>query len=531
MLITAGVRAVTLEEIKGDEESNITAVEESAAPLKQVEVSSFSVMPRTITQNQMVDFVLEVKNTGNMATTIEPEIDIYSGTSPVEKVNFAPLVLAAGHNVSLLRSYLVTLDVGEYRVVAKVYYDNRSSYASEVGTLSVVAERERVEGGLKNETPHLRFWLFPVLIEGKPGDASAVSFELENPSSEEVSDLKLSIEGIPRGWVTLKPEELTLGGNESAGVNIAISVPRSALPGDHRAVLRVKSTKEEAIASFIFRIRPYPPGFEKPTVLRKVYLDEKEGRALVSLEVGNSGTEVEGIEILEEIPKEIATRVEDINFKIPVAVLEADPLVAWRLNEVDPYEVYTLEYEVGSIAARYSPYIYWPLRQVNVFYTSVSGIELLQFSGALAAYAVPGKESEVKLRITNPTLEAMNITLRLVAPPGWEVSPQEITRLLFPGYAQEMVFTVKPPREASPGSYTLIATVAGENGEVSQPLTLVLQQEKKKLNLKKFLIPVASLVAVILLVYAAIFIYRKKRVYRREVVEAVGRIKSSMEEE
>jgi len=521
MMITAGVRA----------DSNVTTVEEPAASLRRVEVSSFSVMPRTITQNQIVDFVLEVKNTGSVATTIKPEIEIYSDSSPVEKVNFVPLVLAAGQNVSLIRNYLVTLEVGEYRVVAKVYYDNHSSYASEVGTLSVVAKRERVEGGLKNETPHLRFRFFPVLIEGKPGDATAVSFELENPSSEDVSDLKVGIEGIPRGWVTLNPEELTLRGNESAGVNIAISVPQSALPGDHRAVLRVESVKEEAIASFIFRIRPYPPGYEKPAVLRRVYLDEKEGRALVSLEVENSGTEAESIEILEEIPKEISTTVEDINFKIPVVVLEADPLVAWRLNEVDPYELYTLEYEVGSIAARYSPYIYWPLRQVNVFYTSVGGIELLQFSGALATYAVPGKVSEVKLKITNPTLEAMNITLRLLAPSGWEVSPQEITKLLLPGYSQEMVFTVKPPLEASPGSYTLIATVVGENGEVSQPLTLVLQQENKKLNLRKFLIPLASLLTVSLLVYAAIFIYRKKRVYRREVVEAVGRIKSSMEEE
>ena len=526
ILTATGVEVAALEGVEG-EELNITA----SSPLVQVEISSFSVLPGAITQNEMVDFVLEVKNTGNMATTIEPEMEIYSGTVPVEKLTLAPLVLPAGHNMSFLSSYFVTSGEGEYRVVARVYYNNRSASASKEITLSVVAERERLEGGLKNETPHLRFIFFPVLIEGRPGDASALSFELENPSGEEVRGLRLSIEGIPESWVTLKPQELTLGSNKSAGVNIAISVPRSALPGDHRAVLRVRGAEEEATASFIFRIKPYPPGFERPAVLRMVYLDEKRGRAIVTLEVENSGREVNSIEVLEEIPKEIASRVEGISFKSNVAVLEADPLIAWRLTQVDPYEVHTLEYEIGNIAGEYSPYIYWPIRQLNVFYTSTSGVELLQFPGALAMYAVPGRESEVKLRIINPTLEAMNVTIRLLAPPGWEVSPLETASLLLPGYTREIVFKVKPPREASPGSYTLTATVSGEGGELSHPLTLVLQQEKKKLNFKKFLIPILALSAVSLLVYAAIFIYRKKRVYRREVVEAVGRIKSSMEEE
>jgi hypothetical protein len=506
------------------------AAQEPVTPLTQVQVSSFSVLPASTVQNRVIDFVLEIRNTGNLETRVEPEIEIYSGATLVEALRLSPVVLRVEQNVSLLKSYHVTLGVGEYRAVAKVYYANRSSYAWDEASLSVVAERE-MPLLMKNESPHVRFIFYPVLIEGKPGAASAVSLELENPTGEGAGTLRIGIMGIPRAWVTLSEEELSLEGGQRAGVNLGISVPESALPGEHPVTLRISGAEEVASVSFIFRIRPYPEDFDKPTVLRRVYFDEERGRVAVSLEVENSGGEVESLELLEEIPKEIANSVEQVEFRPQAEVIEADPVIAWRLSGVDPYEVYTLEYEVAGIAPGYLKYIYWPLRQLNVIHAGVSGIELLQFSGALATYAFPGEEAEIKLRVVNPSLEALNLSFRIVTPPAWEVSPQQQNLVLLPGYAQDVVFTVTPAGDAPPGSYTLVAIAEGEEGEVSQPLTVVLQQPKKKINLKRFLIPFAALSAVALLVYAAIVIYRKKRAYRREMVEAVGRIRSSMEEE
>ncbi|WP_456473804.1 COG1470 family protein [Candidatus Pyrohabitans sp.] len=509
--------------------SNITAVVTS--PLRQIEITSFSVVPEAVTYNQIVDFIIEVKNTGSMAEIIEPEIEIYAGGSLVKNLSLLPQALAAGSNATISTSYLATLDTREYRVVAKVYYNNRSSYASAQKMFSVISGGEEVSGEIKKETPRVRFPLFPVLIEGRPGETSAVSFEVENPSGTGVSDLKLELAGIPADWVSLQPREVSLAGGESTGINLAISVPLSALPGDHKAVLKLSNAEEEASAFFIFRIKPYPPRFEKPAVLRKVYLDERQNSARVSMEVENSGVRVEAMEIVEEIPKEIASHVAEIEFNRDVRVIEADPVVAWRLSGVDPYEIYTLEYRVSGIAERYSPYIYWSLRQLNMFYRTVKSVELLQFSGALAAYATPGEEAEVRLRVTNPSQEALKLTFKIAIPPGWKVDPPEITRLLLPGYVQELVFRVTPPQDATPGSYTLVATVTGEDSEVSQPLTLILQEAPKRLDIRKFLIPVLTFVALLLLVYAAAIKYRKRKIYRRDVVDAVGRIKRSMEKE
>jgi hypothetical protein len=512
--------------------SNVTLT--APALREQIEISSFSVVPNVVTRNQIVDFAIEVENTGNLATTIEPEIEIYSGNSLLDKIVLMPMTLAAGSNITLVKSYLVALPPGSYSAVAKVYYDNRSSYVSAIATLRVETEGEKEEGGREafiRETPHLRFAFLPVLIEGKPGDTSTVAFEVENPSSEDVDDLRLSIEGLPQEWATLEPREISLRGGESIDVTLSIRVPLSALPGDHKAVLVLKNVNEEASAFFMFRIKPYPPRFEKPAVLREVYLNEREDTARVRVKVENSGVRVERLEIVEEISKEIASNVAEIRFKSPVTVIEADPIIAWRLSEIDPYEAYTLEYEVTRIAERYSPYIYWPLRQINLFYSTIRGIDLLQFSGALAAYARPGEEAEVKLRVINPSLEALNLTFKIVAPPGWEVSPGEITRLLLPGYMQELVFIVTPPRDALPGSYTLTATVASEDGEVSQPLTLILLEEERRINLRRFLAPALGIAALILIAYAALTKYRKRKVYRRDVVEAVERIKESMKRE
>ncbi len=510
--------------------NNITLTTAPAA-FARIEIPSFSVVPNVVTRNQIVDFTMEVENTGTRDTKIEPEIEIYSGSTLIDKVVFMPMTLAAGNNATLIKSYLVNLSLGNYRVVAMVYYDNRSSYASATATLSVISGGEEPTGRLRKETPHLKFAFLPVLIEGKPGDTSTVTFEVENPSSEEVKNLKLKVEGLPRNWVTLEPGEISLKGGESKEVDLSIRIPLSALPGDHKAVLVLNNAREEASAFFMFRIKPYPPRFEKPAVLREVYLNEREDSARVRVKVENSGVRVERLEIVEEISKEIASNVAEIRFKSPVTVIEADPVIAWRLNDVGPYEAHTLEYEVTRIADRYSPYIYWPLRQINLFYRTLRGIDMLQFSGAAAAYARPGEVAEVKLRVINPSLEALNLTFKIVAPPGWEVSPEEITGLLLPGYMQELVFRVTPPRDALPGSYTLTATVSSEDGEVSQPLTLILLEEERKINLRRFLAPALGILALLLLAYAAATRYRKREIYRREVVEAVERIRESMRRE
>lgn len=509
---------------------NIT-LSTAPAAFARINITSFYVAPNVVERYGIVDFTIEVENTGSRDTEIEPEIEIYSGSVLVDRIVLMPMRLAAGENVTLVKSYLVNLSPETYRAVAKVYYDNRSRYTSATTTLGVISGGEEPTGRIKKETPHVRFAYLPVLIEGKPGDLAGVSFEVENPSGVEVRDLRLSIAGLPQEWVTLEPVEISLRGGESRQVSISIDVPLSALPGDHKAVLVLSNAQEEASAFFIFRIKPYPPRFEKPAVLREVYLNETGSSARVRVRVENSGIRVERLEIVEEISKEIASNVAEIKFKSPVTVIEADPVIAWRLSDIKPYEAYTLEYEVARIAERYSPYIYWPFRQINLFYTALRGIDLLQFSSATAAYAKPGEVAEVTLKVVNPSLEALNLSFRIIAPPGWEVSPGEITGLLLPGYVQELVFRVTPPEDALPGSYTLRAVVASEEGELSQPLTLIILEEERRINLRRFATPALAVAALLALAYAAITRYRRRERYRREVVEAVERIRENMERE
>ena len=163
---------------------------------------------------------------------------------------------------------------------------------------------------------------------------------------------------------------------------------------------------------------------------------------------------------------------------------------------------------------------------MNIYYKH--GVEELEFSGGGATYALPGGMAEVVIKLANPTPEAMNVSVELLPPEHW-VAPPPVSVLLLPGEEKEMSFEVRVPADVQPGSYTLTAVVRGRRGEISQPLTIVVQ-EKRERNLRGLAAALLGLGAVALLVYALKLIYRRKT-RRRELVKAVGRIRRSMEEE
>ncbi|NOZ58411.1 MAG: hypothetical protein GXO66_02360 [Euryarchaeota archaeon] len=499
------------------------------APFERVEVARFSLAPAEAAAFQLVTFSAEVVNSGNVRSRAEPELLLYSGDRLLEAVPLRPLSLPAGGNATLAGDLIAPAEVGEYRVLLVVHYANRSRSASAEAGLRVTAERVRLPAGFKSEAPQLKFRLFPVVIEGRPGEAAAVSLTVANPSREPTGELRLRLEGIPGEWVTLTPGELSLGGNESAGVNIAISVPESALPGEHPLLLRVEGAGVDASAGFVFRIKPYPPEVPMPSVLRRVYTDG-ESRTFVDLILENSGSYFRSIEVVDELPPGVAPTAGAVSLAAADAAVEGSRIV-WRPGEVDPYERLTLSYTVGHLSPDPSVYVHWPVLQVTAQRATAGGVEALLFSGAAATYTTPGREAEVSLVVTNPTLEALNVSIRLAAPPGWKVTPAERVMLLLPGVAGEATFWIRPPGDALPGSYTLTVVASGAAGEVSQPITVVLLEEEERRDVRKILLPLGALLAVVLLGYASIVIYRRRRAYRREVVEAVGRIKRSMEEE
>ena len=504
--------------------------ENAGAPLELVEITRFSITPAVTATNQQVVFMAEITNSGNVESDIVPELIVYSSGAPVKRLFIQPLKLPPGGNVTISGDFTAPPALGEYRTVFMVHYRNQTESASAERMLQVTSERARI-AAVKNETSHMSFPLFPVLVEGRPGEATAVSLTLRNPSSEPLGTATLRLEGIPAEWVTLSSEELSLGANQSGGINIGISVPESALPGEHLVRLTVRSSREMAVAGFVFRIKPYTPELTHPAVLRKVYVNEDRKEVYVELLLENTGTYADVLRLVEEVPKEVATSAGEITFNPPAVILRDDPLVAWRLDEVDPYERFSLSYTVPEAGPDRYAYVYWPGLRISVLQMPAWGIRSLQFSSAAAAYTFPGREAVVRLLITNPTFEALNISVDLSTPPDWEVVPSRDFLFLLPGAAQEVTFKVRPPADASPGSYTLTAIVSGRGGEVSQPITVVLQEVEKETSIKKPLLFLGTALAVVLLVYALTLIYRRRKAYRREVVEAVGRIRSSMEEE
>ena len=486
----------------------------SSAPLKRAEVSYFYVTPQVVAEGQAVEFILGMKNAGNTPLTVEPVVELRSAGQVVERLGFVPVRLEVGQNLSIVRGYIAALPPGNYRAVLKLY-SNGTLFASKEASLGVITGIRR-EFALKNESPGIRFTFHPVLIEGKPGSACAFSFEVANPSAETVA-LTASLGGLPERWVSIKPRAVSIPTGETAGINVAVSVPESALPGEHAAVLRLEGS-EEAALGFLFRILPYPERLELPAVMRRVYAEAGRGRVQVELEVENSGREAELIELIEEVPEG------RIIPGSPKPQVEGRRLI-WRFRQVDPYETRMAEYEIAGID-NLSEFTRWTFFQMNIYYKH--GVEELEFSGGGATYALPGGMAEVVIKLANPTPEAMNVSVELLPPEHW-VAPPPVSVLLLPGEEKEMSFEVRVPADVQPGSYTLTAVVRGRRGEISQPLTIVVQ-EKRERNLRGLAAALLGLGAVALLVYALKLIYRRKT-RRRELVKAVGRIRRSMEEE
>ncbi len=501
--------------------------------MKRISIISSVATPKTVRRYETVNFIIDVKNTGFLSTDVTPIIEIYLDGTLIRKIELSSRILSPGENITIMTNYIADIPPGTYRVVFKILYDNRTKAVYKEGTLTVFPPRAGEEIGRISEfvieTEHIKFLMFPALIEVRPGETKVVSFEIENPTNAYIGNLRLTLEGLPEEWVTYERERISLKPKESLGLDLVIEVPLSALPGDYKAVMRLNNTREEAKVFFILRIKPYPPKLEKPAVLRNVYLSMKEEKSIVRVFVENTGIKADLIEVLEEIPKDIAENIKYVTFKTPVEIIEEDPVILWRIRDADPFDVYVLDYEVKGIEDRYDPYVYWPIKQVNVLYEKLKALKKLRFRGITAAYAYPGEEFEVKFRVVNPSLEALNLTFTINIPENWEISPKSITKLLLPGYTEEVTFKITPAEDAEPGSYTVSIRAILGNEEISHPMTVVILEKRNVL--KKHYKKIILILGACLVAYLSLIAYRRRRIYRREIVDAVKKIREKMEEE
>ncbi len=305
----------------------------------------------------------------------------------------------------------------------------------------------------------IKYMKIAVLREAAPGHTVLVGVNVKNTGNVSYLDLSVEVTGVPSSWISVSPRTLSLEPSESKGFNVLITPPPDAKPGDYKVDLKLKNGEIEAGNFFILRVKSIPPDYDKPIVSRFVTIDRESKKTNVDIVVSNQYREFDRIDVIESIPKDIATSTEFVNFKtLPTEIVRKDPIVLWSILGMEKGEEKTISYSVSKILDEFTQYVYWPLKQLNLVSASVpKNFRLVNFN---MPRFYPGKTSTIYFIVQNPDTVPHNFTFSMEVPPSWRIEPSSIEETIEAGEERELHVQVSVPPEESAGKY-MIRTVFG----------------------------------------------------------------------
>jgi len=357
--------------------SGQTEVRVTVNKKESLEISDFIINPASAGKNQIIEFGFRIRNTGNTEINITPEIQIYQGSRLVDKISFGVVSINAGGDISLSTSWNTADNPdGVYSALVKVSYDNTS--VNQIGEFyikssSPVVRRGGGGGGggivfmpyaLGEEEisepgeEYIEFTEVPVLIELKKGESSLFYIEVKNRKDSMLKDVNVDLKGIPDELIRFQ-KTVNLEPESSLRIDFTVNT-ENLIPGDYRTKVQIgKGCK----TSFIIRIKDYPDDWNFPVVKRNVVLRNGDEIRVV-LEVENNGMNTEEFEVIETIPKTLASSINKIRFDREPEIIEADPVVKWILGKVSNSEKIHLSYTILNETDDLSSAIYWPVKQI-----------------------------------------------------------------------------------------------------------------------------------------------------------------------
>lgn len=514
------------------------------------EIKTFEPNPSTVTQGDPVTFSWNITNTGNVPIPKANQnlsLVIYNSEEVFNKT-YDPKSLPVGGSYEISGEWSTSgVSPGTYTANLSLFYNNESdSKEVTVKVKSPPVEEPPVGGG----APGAEVFPFPiptpilppeegelkfrddeaVLIEIRPGDTEVTDLHVWNPTDEDL-DVTAST-AFSEEWVYLKPKKFTLDKNDARALNIVVSAPLDAKVGMYKVVVRVSSGSISGETFLILRVKNYPPGYDLPSVTRVISVNRETKATDVSLYVKGGSRLAEMVEIIEEIPKVLATSTSSVMFDVQPEIIEDDPVVKWTVEDVAPNDTRTIFYRIPKVLEEYSPYVYWPIRQVTVI-EEVS--EPLKITEIGSKPVVPGEYADISIQVLNQGVEAIDIKVTIEIPSEWDLTPSEITTSIQPGKTEKLVFQVKPPANATAGTQIVTLILSYDDDTIIREISLPIS-EPTFLPLPPGLagvLPVSPHVLLILiltltgamLIITTILVRRYRKTHRDEFVRRIRRIK------
>ncbi|MDY6958688.1 MAG: hypothetical protein SVK08_05975, partial [Halobacteriota archaeon] len=358
----------------------------SVLPTINAEVIDLYMDNNPVISRMNTNFIVVIENTGNIAINATAQINITNSSGYlVDTLIFDPTEIPAFGVVTFIKSWNSgNNSIGMYNATSKATYEN--STTSEVTrSFSIILKPKNYNSGGFIYIPEdekvippdqddlvVEFVKIPVLIEALPGDSVISSVEIGNPTNETLElSVHTNVERINSKdegeMVRIIPDSLSIPPNGSKKLNILASIPMDARDNDYLVLISVGDEIFEDENFFILRVKSYNASYNHPIIKRSVVIDNKKNVTSISLNIENTERHIRTLEIIEQIPKEMASSAGEISFETEPKILLDGPLVKWRFDDLTSHEKEMIHYEIPGVLEEYSIYIYWPVKQMNIF--------------------------------------------------------------------------------------------------------------------------------------------------------------------
>src|SRR3989344_749427 len=327
-------------------------------------------------------------------------------------------------------------------------------------------------------TSSLQFLKVPALREARAGDSILDGIIVKNSGSAEIEEVETSVSGISPKWITILPSSTDISVGERQVFAMFMNIPKDASTGDYLVSVRFKTSNINEMASFMLRVKgiaiaenitavvgnitsaignatlgtvPQLPIEEKAvTASRAISVDTENQKTEIVLNVKNGPEPQYNVLVTEKIKKEIANSTDLLEFSGPVEIIEKDPIVRWKINELAPFETKNFTYTVKQVLPDYSALVYWPTEEVAL---SPSAVEGIRVESLKPIEIVGGRITPVPVIIENIGNKARNISIVMKLPEGWSLIPQTYNYTLAVNETKLFDFNLLLPTDVYPGYY------------------------------------------------------------------------------
>ena len=459
-------------------------------PFSNVSITDVIISSNPFYSGASTDIYVTLANGGTIDANVSVNVSIFNSTGGlVDNLTYAPAIVPAFSTLTISQSWSSGSNaIGTYFANASGLYEsgtNATNVFSRQFELTLAptptpstgpgSSGSSVSGStpsdeaaprptilppeIKPITSKVTFLRSTPLKEISAGSSAFESIVIRNSEAGSRS-VSINITGIPKSWLSFEPKKAIMLPNEDRAINIGLTVPLDALPGDYLVRIDVSENAENAADFMILRVKSPTRGAQNPIVLKTIRLDRGLGATFVSIDLINPTTKpIAYVKVIDEIIRQLRVSPEDIEFAGKPAMVMGDPLqIAWSFRELAPLEKVTVSYSVYSLLLEYRPYVYWGVKQIEVSPKEIKLSEIVTIREISSTIIGEEGEGIVHATLFYAGFEPTEFRATLELPAGFTVEPLTFSGVLNPRGTTDVEFKVRAP-PGSDGTHTATLSV------------------------------------------------------------------------